>query len=59
MTKEKKKKHHNYRQKDQRDTSQVQLQDSNNPAANAKPAPSATAGTDFGGRAAMAAQNVT
>ena len=44
---------------EQRATRQVQSQDSKDPAAKANPAPSATTGTAFGGRAAMAAQNAT
>ena len=59
MIKEEKTKHHNSRQTEQRATSQMQSQDSKDPAAKANSAPIATAGTAFGGRAAMAAQNAT
>ena len=59
MIKEEKTKHHNSRQTEQRSTSQVQSQDSKDPAAKANSAPITTAGTAFGGRAAMAAQNAT
>ena len=59
MIKEEKTKHHNSIQTEQRATSQVKSQDSKDPAAKANSAPSANAGTAFGGRAAMAAQNTT
>ena len=59
MTKEENTNHHNFRQTEQRATRQLQLQDSKDIAAKANPDLSATAGTAFGGRAAMAAQNAT